>query len=414
MKKLQLSVIAALLTISGLYVAPLESYPYGYSKLYRDETDTLVDIVYDAHVDSKTHTGSQFHQMSYDAAKSAYWPSEYAFLEHLEVVDRITPCPIDLLWESYPYRNKYRALLIQAEDLIKGRLKNMHLIHSDTWRHDKKWDNSTEWFDPIQVTAEMRNRIDKFSGTPVLKAYETYATNLRNQLKIDSQPFMWKTFCQKLRESPLKKQFNKIADPEILGNILASDKRRIIVYVGGAHCEEVRSFLLNHGYRELHHHEMAWDTGLTAYPEIPLAQLSPLKNYHTPRVPYQPSSATTHSSRPAAPKDAPVPAPKHQQPVQQPAAPAKQPGAQQVPAQPQRAVATQPQNRPGARQAPQPVRAKPVAVAERRPAVQQAQQPAWAQRAAGIQNRPTAAQQQTQNAPAPQQRSKARRYTGVA
>lgn len=278
----------------GLFLCAAEyqqinAYPYGYTKLYRDSTDTVVDLIYDVHI----NRSGQSVYSSYDHMKQAAWPTERYVLNAFEHLNSHSPYSIDLLWESSPTRHIYDAKLISNTRFLNGRFHRLLFKHSDTWRHDFAnlfFRNGVlrygvSFHKPVVLNYSLRERIAAQAGPSVLNSFESYAQGVEGDARHYFKPFyeknvkcdgendhFWQQHCYN------NDKWHTIADAEMLAHILGSDKPRIILYAGGAHCQRIVPFLKRHGYRVTHDHVES-----SIWSEMPLGKLAPLAAIHFPQ-----------------------------------------------------------------------------------------------------------------------------------
>lgn len=298
------------------------SYPYGYTKLYNDSTDTVVDLIYDTHVPRTRHWGSTIHGLTYAQIKNELWPIEVAVLDAFESLNARSSHSIDLLWESSPARPIDSAMLIACESFVNGRFFRLPFKHSDTWRPDfsnlffrhgvLKYGVSMN--KPLPVYESMRSHIARNAGSSLLNAYESFSQGVEKEVKNYFKPHydrgvkvggehddFW------LENFHRNDTYHAIADAEMISNILSSDKKRVILYAGGWHCTNISRFLKKNGYHELHHKVNSIDyTNISTYVGLESYDLAPLSQIHYPRqrpdAPISPSQPPAYRKPVAAPR----------------------------------------------------------------------------------------------------------------
>ncbi len=231
--------------------AQVYAYPYGNTRLYRPDTRTAVDIIYDSRVATKnlSHNGMDV-LLCDDIKQGRRYASERALLESLECLNQTHPHDVTVVWESspgVPYRDV--QLLTYPQRLIAHRLRNIHFVHSDTWRCDY----------PKSVLAlcngkSLWNRVNSHAiiHQPGQHVWEQYCAlmdqttwketalysplqhSVRNSSRGD--PLYMDHFNQNL-------MYTELANLEMLSHVLASPHHRIIVYAGGFHGMNIANFL---------------------------------------------------------------------------------------------------------------------------------------------------------------------------
>ena len=230
--------------------AKVYAYPYGYTRLYRSDTQTIVDIVYDTHVATKKLSHYDMDVLLCDDIKQGLYASERALLESLERLNQAHPHDVTVVWETSPgasYRDV--QLLTYPQRLIANRLRNIHFVHSDTWRCDYP-KSILSLFDGTSLRHRVNSQaiIDQ-SGQhaweqycalmdqttrKVTALYSPLKNSVRNSCRGDSTYMAH--FCQNYT-------FAELADLEMLSHVLASPHHRIIVYAGGFHAINIANFL---------------------------------------------------------------------------------------------------------------------------------------------------------------------------
>lgn len=297
MKQFLMPKIAVLYLLSTF--GCITAYPYGYSKLYNDSTNTVVDLLYDTHVPRYFSGNSDLRSMSYDGVKNQLYPTEAAVLNAFDTLNAYSSQPIDLLWESSPARPIYSAMLIACDWLVEGRYPRLSFKHSDTWRPDFSnlfFRNGVLKYGvtmnkPLPVYESVRSHIARQAGASLLNAYDSFSHRIENEVKNYFKPHYDKGVCADGEYSYFWQDnflnndtYHAIADAEMVSKILSSDKKRVILYAGGWHSGNISTFLKKNGYRVLHEKINA------GYFELPLVDLQPLSQIHGPRGP-QPSAA---------------------------------------------------------------------------------------------------------------------------
>ena len=246
------------------YSPLLKSYAYGYTRLYRPDTQTTVDLVYDEHSAAKKLSHYDMDVLLCDDIKQGLYASERALLESLERLNQAHPHDVTVVWETSPgasYRDV--QLLTYPQRLIANRLRNIHFVHSDTWRQDYP-----------------RRLLSLLSGNSLLPLID------RNAIIQESGPHGWDEYHGLLQKTtrkiiaqygPLKGilptsqrgdatwtdhvychnnnnyTYAELADLEMLSHVLASPHHHIVLFAGGFHCENIAHFLQSSaGYHEVH------------------------------------------------------------------------------------------------------------------------------------------------------------------
>lgn len=241
-----------LLGIILLICPQLKSEMCGYTRVFEPDTQTTIDILYDLH---------------HSHPKKQLFSSE-AKLD--QILSTLNECNenVDLVWE-YNESTNFQLLQQGAMAFISAypmhiaeNFTNLNLIAADRCRRSGyaglfKWDSpflrytNTEgstFEEPVPFGLERRSQMIERTRKTVYDNYvKLYAQTVaeltshfsdayRNSLPIGE------------RDIKSTEAFDKIADLEMLYHILVSDKKRIIVYCGAWHADNIAVFLVKNGY----------------------------------------------------------------------------------------------------------------------------------------------------------------------
>jgi hypothetical protein len=237
----------------------------GYARLYHQKSGAAVHLIYDRHDRIANLTDSEMWLAPYEQVKSKLYRSEQHILTLLETLNGQAPAnSVEVIWESHPRMfsgGYYPQFIVMGERFVKEQFTNLSYIHADTCRatglfglltiKDFSYCNlsNVSFSNPVPLPDERQIRIIQNSKV----CYDQYA-----RLRQDT--------VQKLKvlESGAKNNVSfvrhavvtdptmvAVTDLEMLSHILASSKKKILLYAGSHHCENIRKFLLNTGeYRE--------------------------------------------------------------------------------------------------------------------------------------------------------------------
>ncbi len=275
-------------------------YPCGYTQLYRAGTRTTVDVLYDLHVEERGISLDQLDRVSasYQAFKKRLFESEKQVLHALERLNvTAEPQSIDLIWECYAAYRPGAPEFISYGKAIKSFFKNLHFIYGDTCRDNGfcglfkvKFDGEVIQFpnragstfeSPVPLSADRIKKIVLNSGQVTWLNFKHYYEETMKKARDHFKPFQ-KHVIDYERLFDNNEHYDALADVEILSNILASDKKRIIVYIGGWHSASIVPFLKANGFNENFTHKTFHGdfprsyNALCHYDELTTSQLSPL------------------------------------------------------------------------------------------------------------------------------------------
>jgi hypothetical protein len=245
----------------GLAAESAHAYVYAFSRFYNRKLKTTVDILYDEHINPKDPiTNEDWGFANDDRIKRKLFPTERHLLYIFEQLNKYSKAKsVDLIFE-----NNFRtvSVFISSSYLLTTKLTNLNYIHSDTWRDALfslfKCYNFQHYSRPcsvnnpaplpecrkVQIIRNSPTICDKYLNLrrrTITQLENEFLPVLRRERSLDSE-----------KDLILAPACIAIADLEILSHILASTKKRIIVYAGGAHCENIRDFLLQtHEYIEV-------------------------------------------------------------------------------------------------------------------------------------------------------------------
>ncbi len=211
-----------LLSMLLLLPSPAYAYVYGYTRLYRKDSQTTIDLLYDWHVGKKELSHEALRNHPLDTLRRKLFPTERRVQKALESIHARSNEPITLVWESAPHMKPRRPIYMSyGGRIIENRRPNCEYIHSDRWRLGCS-SNNTQM--PAYPSID-RQKITQTYGPQVLAEY--------------------------MKKYSASSSYNEIADLEILANVLGAPSGRIIVYAGGGHSKAVSDFLTKHANYEV-------------------------------------------------------------------------------------------------------------------------------------------------------------------
>lgn len=234
---------------------PLDSYVYGYTRLYRPDINMTVDVVYDIHISTRNLSTNDMQFGLCDEIKGGLYPSEAALVGVLESLNRTHAHDVTLVWESWgdkaDQRPAYIHLLTYPERLVEHRLRNLRFIHADTWRSEYPGTISALLSGSSLGARLNRQAIIARSGYAVWEAFNRFADETNRAVVNHYRPFK-----EVIRGSRVgdwtwevmffaKKPYCDIADVEMLSHILSSQHSRVVLFAGGAHGARIVEFLRN-------------------------------------------------------------------------------------------------------------------------------------------------------------------------
>ncbi len=276
----------------GTFSHSARAYVYEYKKLYKEDTHTTIDLLYDVHVVTPGIQSNQFLQLNPAVAAKKLYPTERKILETLyKLKDSRSNC--DLIWETSsrmrgPWNPVDSRFMTLSSFFNIWDLGNVRFIPADRYR--KCGFNSlftilkkgsvvrgcnligSSFDDPAPLSEDAVARIVQESGYATWLRYNDFRLKITNNLKN-----YYRDAYYKRRALDYAKDFRKnyaydsLCDLEILSHILASKAQSVVVYAGGWHCRNVSEFLEKNGYRVLYHQRNPWCK------ELPVRALAPFE-----------------------------------------------------------------------------------------------------------------------------------------
>ncbi len=249
MKKLHLlSGFAAILILLGS--SQMYPYAYGYTRLYRPDTQTLIDIVYDVHKSTRTLSHDDMDLFLCDDIKQGLYPTEKVLVESLEHLNQVYPHDVTVIWEHSPHFNPARVHLLTYPDrLVINRLRNINFVAADTWRTDYPGCIASLLGGGSLAHRVNRQAIIENSGHQVWEQYQACMSTTLRKVMTAYAPHRDKVryshFNDEIYRSLFfgKAPYSELADLEMLSHILASPHHRIVLFAGGAHGSSIADFL---------------------------------------------------------------------------------------------------------------------------------------------------------------------------
>ena len=260
--------------ISSSFITPLPAYIYRFKRMHYREQNVVVDLLYDCHMRKKKTKKvlwiKQFH------------PSEqklYSLLKHLDVH---SSCDIDLIWETWHERKpapeeKGVFLSLAPSQLQKSLKHKINFICADNYRinllmamHDHILPGSVPFLTIttkafavpfvehvkysigkvfVDLPSSTSALIEKQYGPQVCKNLKKFQEDIKQNLFKDTYPQLSREEkLDYLNDFILNFNYHNLVDFEMLSYILSSSKKRIIVYAGGLHCQNIALFLKENGF----------------------------------------------------------------------------------------------------------------------------------------------------------------------
>ncbi len=278
-------------TLLGSFSHSARAYVYEYKKLYKENTHTTIDLLYDVHFPVPGIDSKHFLQLDPKEAAKKLYPTEQKVLETLyKLRDSDTTC--DLIWETASRTNEVwnplkTCFISLTSFFTMWDMKYVRFIPADT---NRSWvfnnlfqvfnrgesmcsSNATgcSFEDPAPLSKEAIGKIMQESGYATWMRYNDLRTIKINDFKSYFGDAYFKRRALDYRKDFHKNDaFDSLCDLEILSHILASEAQSVVVYAGGLHCEKVSEFLEENGYK-IRYHQRA------SYKELPVCALAPFE-----------------------------------------------------------------------------------------------------------------------------------------
>ncbi len=280
--------ISTLILLLGCMYSPFtRAYVYGYTRLYRPDTQTTVDLLYDVHIKEAIRF-KELADESYAGIKKRLFPSEKRVLEAFERLNR-SSSSVAIVWESsrtLPWRSPY--FVNYSDFLVAQRFLHLSFSHADSCRRhfekacrEGRTVAGCSFANPFPITQAMKSALTAYNGHQVWRAY----TALRAQTLSNIQQYGAHAFRNHRQAHPIAfAAWSALTDLEMLTHILTSPKKHIIAYCGGAHLMTVAAFLKEHGrYHAIFEHNTGPMRRVGVEPEIDTALLKLLDSERLPR-----------------------------------------------------------------------------------------------------------------------------------
>lgn len=274
-----------------------EAYVSGHSKFFRDSTQTTIDLLYDVHVrnDSIPRTKTGEVDIADKNLLNYVRPTERRVMSILDRFSSAISESFDVIWEKGAQQMPSSSQFIAFAPLILEKKAGLNVVRGDHWR-----DSFESLFPSSYVPSSFvvyqqyyyvslknsvgstfenpfplpQNRITSIrlnsgsqAGTNFLNQHAQLTQDIKNYYKLWGEKKMsWIDHESHFRSNDL---FHRIADVELLSHVLASGKKRIVVYAGGWHCENLKGLLPAYGFREVSSNF----GGLTLFDELPVSLL---------------------------------------------------------------------------------------------------------------------------------------------
>lgn len=302
------------LGIAGGVLRDSKAYVYGYKRIYRESTNTTVDLLYDIQIPVPDLTTEEFCALSCEEAKKKLYPTEQKILNFLQEWEK-NGYACDLIWESAASKSSYTYYYPPVTPCFLGldtffgltSMKSLTFIPSNMHRTfgffslfevlddqgKRKFDYKEEggelkygynathcsFEDPAPLSSLAKRDILRYSGVKTWHQFH----DLRSRVIKDIQSYYSVSYSTTKKLSYTKDFLENprayaLCDIEILSHVLASQALRVIVYADGAHCLKVSEFLEQNGfsclYEALPKDKSYRQKSLPVYPELSLDYLN--------------------------------------------------------------------------------------------------------------------------------------------
>ena len=274
-------------------------YVYGYTRLYNKNTGTTIDILYDCHVPNRLRC-RQMVRLPLKKVKEALYATERRVLEVFEAINISSKAQnVELIWESDTESYSSESCFIGfVHRLVEWPLRNITLRHADTarphveqavllgagflWGYDAEYSyRGSSFNNPVHLCPSRKSAIIKKWGKPAWERfYRFHRRTVERFHQYGIRQFYKIIGCDQDSWPSRTNQltaFHKLADVEMLLYILASPKKRIIVYCGGMHARSLKKFLLGLSGVTCQYHYVQEDTRTREPRELALKYLNLFK-----------------------------------------------------------------------------------------------------------------------------------------
>ncbi|MBA3752187.1 hypothetical protein H0X06_05365 [Candidatus Dependentiae bacterium] len=261
--------------IAALFIGMLnlsfsvDAFVYGYTKLYRGRTQTTVDLLYDVHIGVPHITIHDFFKLDLNYAKRKLYPTEQKCCDFLQEWGK--DCRrMDLIWEAstcdYEYSTPRTPCFIGLAPFFKfDKISFICFISADRYRRTgftslfSITENGEKVTDPNLIGCTFENpaplelttiaAIKRSSGFSTWLNYKAFYDKTVGDLKDYFRPFYYgRHVLEYQKHFTQNNLYHAMCDIEILSHILASNAKRVVVYAGGWHCENIAKFLKNNDF----------------------------------------------------------------------------------------------------------------------------------------------------------------------
>ncbi len=278
-------------------------YARGYTEMYRPYTNTTLDVIYDVHINEIGVTTDEILNQPLSTLKHRLYPTEARIVDGLDKLNWLAPDKsIDLVWEGRPDTIPLDPVFLGCKNQVKDTFTRLNFIYGDSYRRD--FEDSWSWnthgirssmtgpssFEsPVPLSFEMISKIITHSGEQAWAGFKRYYDEKIAAIKNYYRPwYQTDTFMYSQTHFRDNYLYHSIADLEFLSHILASDKKKIVLYAGGWHCDNIVEFLKANGFGVIE--EFVYPLGNAR--EIPVYALEGLDrdalSIPAPSVPAQP------------------------------------------------------------------------------------------------------------------------------
>ncbi len=122
------------LIILGMISGSSKAYVYGYKKLYRKSTNTVVELLYDYHQPIADIIPREFYKLDLNTAIKKFYPTEQKFLEVLQKWEADS-FECDLIWEKAAFPEFLSEVFIGMPPFLGiDKMKHVNYIPADNHR----------------------------------------------------------------------------------------------------------------------------------------------------------------------------------------------------------------------------------------------------------------------------------------
>ncbi len=231
----------------------------GYDRFYNPATNTIIDLLYDAHVYQDKLSVRDFHRRPQAYIEERLYFTEKRLMQALRKLNDNTPGCVDVIWEEGIYNEDIVEQFIgHSKRLIKDQFQGLNFIASDITRdafeqlfnahgprHLDREVAGISMNNPMPLPDDRVAGIIANSGDVAWQEYEKYHKKTVQNLQAYFNPLYLHGTTFHRNELRKLHAWCALTDIEMLSYILSSNKPHIIVYAGGWHSRNIAAFLEN-------------------------------------------------------------------------------------------------------------------------------------------------------------------------